>query len=493
MTPPAANDAEQRWMLLALAGFAAVLALLIAHHEMWRDELQAWLLARDSGSLAMLWQNSRYEGHPLLWHLMLYPLAHLAAGPQAMQVLHWAIAVGVAALVLLRSPFPAWGRVLLVFSYFPLYEYGTISRNYALTVLGLWLAFAALARRRSPLAVAAGGALAANASPMGLVLAPAVGAALWLGGAPRRSRLAAVGLLAAAAGAGALQCLPPADYEHARAWVFGWEPVRAAYVGRGLAAALLPVPGWGLHFWGSSAIFRGVEPGHPPAPGAVAAGVLLLAAVVAVALVVRRSRAALVSWVLGVASLLAFAYVKFPGALRHWGFVWVLLVGVLWLAVGDGGVTRRAATLVLAPTLLAGLAGSFVGGWWEWRAPFSAARCAASELRRLGLDRLPLVGGVDWASSGVAAYLPNGRVFYPASGREGSFIVWNLARTRQDRLGAADIVREAAALDRGAGVVVLLNEPLAAPAALGCRAAFGCAPTIVPDESLFGYVCYGAR
>ena len=145
MTPPAATDNHQRWLLLALAVFAAVLALLLAHHEMWRDELQAWLLARDSGSLAMLWQNSRYEGHPLLWHLMLFPVAHLAARPEAMQVLHWMIAVGVAALVLLRSPFPAWARVMVVFSYFPLYEYGTISRNYALGMLLLFV-FCALCR-----------------------------------------------------------------------------------------------------------------------------------------------------------------------------------------------------------------------------------------------------------------------------------------------------------------------------------------------------------
>ena len=28
--------------------YAAVLATGMAHHELWRDELQAWMLARDS-------------------------------------------------------------------------------------------------------------------------------------------------------------------------------------------------------------------------------------------------------------------------------------------------------------------------------------------------------------------------------------------------------------------------------------------------------------
>jgi len=294
-------------------------------------------------------------------------------------------------------------------------------------------------------------------------------------------------------GVGALQCLPPADYEHAREWVLRWEPLRAAYVGRSFASALLPVPRWELHFWGSSAIFPGVAPGQPLPVGAGLAALALVATAVAVAFAVRRSRGALAAWILGAAGLLGFAYVKFPGATRHWGFIWVLLVAVLWLAVAGGALTRWSGTLLLAPTLAAGLLGTFVAAWWDWRAPFSAAKCAAAELQKKGLEGLPLVGAVDWASSGVAAYLPGSRLYYPASGREGSFIVWNLERSRQDRLGTAEIVRDAETRDRGAGVVLLSNEPIALPAEPGCKSLFQCGPAIVTDESLWGYLCYRAR
>ena len=44
-------------------------------HAMWRYEMQAWLLARDSQTLGDLFFNLRYEGHPALWHLLLWPLA----------------------------------------------------------------------------------------------------------------------------------------------------------------------------------------------------------------------------------------------------------------------------------------------------------------------------------------------------------------------------------------------------------------------------------
>ena len=45
-------------------------------HENWRDEAQAWLLARDL-SIPELFEQMSYEGHPCLWHLLLMPLVRL--------------------------------------------------------------------------------------------------------------------------------------------------------------------------------------------------------------------------------------------------------------------------------------------------------------------------------------------------------------------------------------------------------------------------------
>ena len=39
-----------RFPLLTSAAFLVVGAFVMAHHELWRDEVQAWLLARDSSS-----------------------------------------------------------------------------------------------------------------------------------------------------------------------------------------------------------------------------------------------------------------------------------------------------------------------------------------------------------------------------------------------------------------------------------------------------------
>src|SRR6185436_19153940 len=72
-----------------LAGLFLVLAAVAtSQHEMFRDELQAWLLGRDSVSLAALLRNLKYEGHPGLWHLCLMLVSRVFPSPVAMQVFH---------------------------------------------------------------------------------------------------------------------------------------------------------------------------------------------------------------------------------------------------------------------------------------------------------------------------------------------------------------------------------------------------------------------
>jgi hypothetical protein len=77
------------------------------HHEMWRDELHCWLVARDS---AMPWDvvhNRAYDGQPPLWYLLLWILERITHDPIAMQVVHVAIAASVVWVFASRAPFRA--------------------------------------------------------------------------------------------------------------------------------------------------------------------------------------------------------------------------------------------------------------------------------------------------------------------------------------------------------------------------------------------------
>lgn len=91
----------------------------MAHHELWRDEGQAWLLARDSSSAIDLLSRQKFEDHPALWQLLLMPLTRAFGTPIAMQVLNLLIATTTVYLFVRWSPFTRLRKVLLIFGCFP--------------------------------------------------------------------------------------------------------------------------------------------------------------------------------------------------------------------------------------------------------------------------------------------------------------------------------------------------------------------------------------
>ena len=115
--------------------FAILLVLLTGRHEMWRDELQAWLIARDTHSIPQLVHALSYEGHPALWYLLLWIPAHFSPNPVSMQVINVIIALVTAWIILSAVKLPRAERVLLIFSYFVFFQYGVTARSYELAVL----------------------------------------------------------------------------------------------------------------------------------------------------------------------------------------------------------------------------------------------------------------------------------------------------------------------------------------------------------------------
>ena len=159
---------------LILGGFTAF------NHEMWRDEIQAWLLARDSASFFELFAHLKYEGHPGLWHLCLMPLSRITASPVIMQVFHLLIA-GVTVYLFVRyAPFNWLQKFLFCFGYFVLYEYAVIARNYALGLL-LLILFCVLFRERYKRPLWIGGILflLAHTSVHALIVTIAISFALF--------------------------------------------------------------------------------------------------------------------------------------------------------------------------------------------------------------------------------------------------------------------------------------------------------------------------
>ena len=151
----------------------------ILNHEMWRDETQAWLLARDSSTIIDLYQNLKYEGHPGLWHLCLFFIAKFTDNPFSMQLFHILISTASVYTFVKLSPFNIVEKTLFTFSYFSLFEYNLISRNYNLGLfLVLFFCYLFTSQNRNYILTSLSLAFLANTNIYGLIICLCLGLTL---------------------------------------------------------------------------------------------------------------------------------------------------------------------------------------------------------------------------------------------------------------------------------------------------------------------------
>jgi hypothetical protein len=132
--------------IIALSFFLSS-GFVLSHHEMWRDEMAAYLLSRDSSSLVDLIKLVRYEGHSFLWYGCLRFSHYLFNSVYSMQILSAFISTSSVFIFTKYSPFRLWQKLFFVFGYFQFFQYTVLSRDYCL-VLPLLFTFATLYNKR---------------------------------------------------------------------------------------------------------------------------------------------------------------------------------------------------------------------------------------------------------------------------------------------------------------------------------------------------------
>ncbi len=120
--------------LLILSAFFILSLIGILYHEIWLDEAQHFLIARDSKTLAELFRVCRIEGHPVLWNVILFMITRFSSNPFWMQFVHVLISC-ITVAVILKSNLNLLEKILVIFSYYLFYEYNIISRNYGISAL----------------------------------------------------------------------------------------------------------------------------------------------------------------------------------------------------------------------------------------------------------------------------------------------------------------------------------------------------------------------
>lgn len=127
---------KTNFVLLFIWLFITIFTLF--HHEIWRDEAQAWCIVRDL-NLIDAFNMSRVEGHPFLWYLFLMPFAKLGLPVESMQIVSL-MAVFIAMIFLFfKSPFNKLEKILVCFSAGMIYYLPIVARNYSLIPLFLFL------------------------------------------------------------------------------------------------------------------------------------------------------------------------------------------------------------------------------------------------------------------------------------------------------------------------------------------------------------------
>lgn len=145
--------------------FAAVTLAAVCYHEPWRDEAQAYLVARDN-SLVGLILHMKFESQFLVWYLFTWPFIRLFGMPIfGINLLHWALSCSTAYLVVRRAPFRFFTRAALIFSVLFAFEFTVITRHYAIGVFLLTVLLMNWRERfRHPVLYACGIALCASSN-----------------------------------------------------------------------------------------------------------------------------------------------------------------------------------------------------------------------------------------------------------------------------------------------------------------------------------------
>ncbi len=110
---------------------------MVFYHECWLDEAHAYVIAKYK-NIWEIFQYARYDGHPILWHLLLKASILLKLPYVSIQIVNTTFNCIAVWLLIKYSPFHRVFKFLLVLGYFIFFEYNIVARNYSLCMLLLF-------------------------------------------------------------------------------------------------------------------------------------------------------------------------------------------------------------------------------------------------------------------------------------------------------------------------------------------------------------------
>lgn len=452
------------WQLPVLAFYLWTIVSVSTHHEMWRDEVRAFSLALDGPNLFAMLPGLRGEGHPFLWYVLLRLVHMVVRSPLALPMSSIAVAAAAAWVFVRHAPFPPPHRALFLFGVLPAFEYSVMCRNYGLGMLMLFLLCVTYERRfQRPVLHGALLFVLASTSAHAAILAGAF-AAVWACEGwvirpspcpPERRAGHALGIGLALLGLALCAVLAfPAT---------GSSVTRMRHAGRGaLASAALSTllrPGERVQeivTGGLPLVLAGLESPGGHVVVEVAATLLL----VLVGIRLRRHLDLLAAFVLSVLAFGCFFRIVYAGYLRHVGLLFVMIVGLDWIARRreDAAAARAWERVALGAALLAVMA---IHTWQGFRSlrrddthALSSSKAFAEFVHASpGYRDAIVVVEPDFLLESLPYYM-NNRLY---SVEEGGFRRWtHFSRSLHDTLSLGQLMDTAESVGRRERATVLL-------------------------------------
>lgn len=423
----------------------AILGLIgILNHSMWRDELNPWLIVRDSESFADLLANIHYEGHPVLWYFSLALLRKIADTPVMMQLFHLGVVTCSVAIFWLYSPFNYRQKLLFTFGFFPFSEYMLISRNYAFSMLFIF-AFCAVftTRKRTYLYLAIFLGLLANSNAYGLFISLSLSLMLlvelcfdseqqnhYFIKSKKYDLFLSIAIIVFSYILAIYILTPPAD----------------SYLNGGLKS------GWLLQFdlrhllkslgrlFGSYFL---IIPTSKRWLDLIICAIIALFMVGLTLIRLCKKHYVLLFYILANCIMLAFSYFRFIGAARHYGHFYLVLLAALWLGsyyqdsnlflgkftVADKlfALSNKWHNIILIVIFYIHLGGGIYYFSKDLIIPYSSSRETVHYIQKFQLDKEFIVASRDANMAAISGYL-NRKLYYPELQKMGSFTLFKNGR-----------------------------------------------------------------
>lgn len=467
-----------RWAMFAVYAVAVLVGVI--RHEPYRDEAQAWMIARDA-TPAELWELSGQEGTPMLWHLAMMPLAKSGVTMKVGQIASALPILLAAWLLIFKSPLRWWQLLIFLTSYCMIFEYALILRSYTASI-GILFILAAMhdARLRRPIVYGLLLLMMSQTSVFGAIMAGAIGAVFCVDVVLTRQwkpgTLVALVLLTTGIALAYVQIQTPDDIKIA---IWSTDDVTPDDAGSVTGSMAATIKRWFMPF--EKMLFF---PLHPSRTLHVLTA-LFLAAMLATA---ARSWRAMLVLVISYGGILYILAEVFDGAHRHRGFLLMMFVYALWVGSkaperrSDEAPERSCQKPLLRPLLLkrietiAAFVAFLLLGYTIYTgvqryaldvaAPYSAGQAMATFIEEEGIKG-PIAGYQDQKCTAVMVHLPDVPFWQMEQRRYGSYVSWLIMHQQDGFITAENAAKDFVERFQGQDAWLLLSRPLKDPAAFG--------------------------